>query len=96
MVYYQKREKSMPIISRFFGVIIRMFYDEHNPPHFHAEYQGNKAVFDFQGNILKGDLKSRTAIKLVREWIDLHVNELKNDWNLARLGKEMQNIEPLS
>ncbi len=86
----------MPIISRFFGVIIRMFYDEHNPPHFHAEYQGNKAVFDFQGNILKGDLKSRTAIKLVREWIDLHVNELKNDWNLARLGKEMQNIEPLS
>ena len=86
----------MPIISRFFGVIIRMFYDEHNPPHFHAEYQGNKAVFDFEGNILKGDLKSRTAIKLVREWIDLHVNELKNDWNLARLGKEMQNIEPLS
>ena len=56
----------MPEISRFFGIIIRMFYDDHNPPHFHAEYQGNSAVFDFQGNILKGDLSSRTATKLVR------------------------------
>ena len=54
----------MPEISRFFGIIIRMFYDEHNPPHFHADYQGNKAVFDFNGNILKGDIKSKTARKI--------------------------------
>ena len=46
----------MPEISRFFGIIIRMFYDDHNPPHLHAEYQGNSAVFDFNGNMLKGDL----------------------------------------
>jgi len=51
----------MPIVSRFFGIIIRMFYDEHNPPHFHAEYQKNKAVFDLDGNVIKGTLKSRTA-----------------------------------
>jgi len=56
----------MPIISRFFGIIIRMFYDEHNPPHLHAEYQGNKVVFDFQGNIIRESLSSRTATKLVR------------------------------
>ncbi|MBE8189320.1 MAG: DUF4160 domain-containing protein [Candidatus Thioglobus sp.] len=74
----------MPEISRFFGIIIRMFYDEHNPPHFHAEYSGNKAVFDFQGNVIKGDLSSKTATKLVREWIDLHTLELENDWLLAR------------
>lgn len=37
----------MPEISRFFGIIIRMFFDEHDPPHFHAEYQGSKGVFDF-------------------------------------------------
>ncbi len=43
----------MPEISRFFGIIIRMFYDEHNPPHFHADYQGKQAVFDLQGNVLK-------------------------------------------
>jgi len=39
-----------------------MYYDEHNPPHIHVEYQGNKALLDFQGNILKGDLRSRTPL----------------------------------
>jgi len=77
----------MPIVSKFFGIIIRMFYDEHNPPHLHAEYQGSKAVFDFFGNTMRGKLNSRTATKLVREWIDLHYKELEEDWNLARDGK---------
>ena len=86
----------MPEISRFFGIIIRMFYDEHNPPHFHAEYSGNKAVFDFQGNVIKGNLSSKTATKLVREWIDLHANELEEDWGLARESKEIKKIEPLT
>ena len=49
----------MPEICRFFGIIIRMFYDDHNPPHLHAEYQENKAVFDFHGNMTKGDLCCR-------------------------------------
>jgi hypothetical protein len=43
----------MPEICRFFGIIIRMFFDEHDPPHFHTEYQGNKAVFDFNGNVMR-------------------------------------------
>ena len=85
----------MPEISRFFGVIIRMFYDEHNPPHFHVEYQGKKAVFDFQGNILKGTLKSKTATKLVREWVDFHALELEEDWELAQEGKQIKKIDPL-
>ncbi len=85
----------MPEICRFFGIIIRMFFDEHDPPHFHAEYQGGKAVFDFSGNIIKGGLNSKTATKLVREWIDLHINELKADWDLARAGKELKKINPL-
>ncbi len=72
-----------------------MFYDEHNPPHFHAEYQHNKAVFDLDGNVTKGSLKSRTATKLVREWIDLHVSELQKNWELARAGKEINKIGPL-
>lgn len=86
----------MPEISRFFGIIIRMFYDEHGPPHLHAEYQGQKALFDFHGNILRGTFSSRTAIRLVREWIDLHVAELQEDWDLARAGKEMRKIDPLN
>ena len=85
----------MPTISQFFGIIIRMYYDEHNPPHFHAEYQGRKALFDFSGNIIRGNLWSRTATRLTREWIDLHVAELEKDWDLAREGKEIKQIEPL-
>ena len=85
----------MPIISRFFGIVIRMFYEEHSPAHFHVEYQDGKAIFDFHGNIIKGDLASRTATKLVREWIDIHFLELQEDWDMAREGKEIKKIEPL-
>ena len=85
----------MPIISVFFGIIIRMYYDDHNPPHIHVEYQGNKALLDFWGNILKGDLQSRTALRLVRDWIDLRDEELLEDWKLARKGEEMKKIDPL-
>ena len=85
----------MPEICRFFGIIIRMFFDNHNPPHIHAEYQGYKAVFDLRGNITHGDVQSRTAIKLIREWIDLRSDELQEDWELARTGKELKKISPL-
>jgi len=86
----------MPIISKFFGIVVRMFYDEHNPPHIHVEYQNKKAVFDFCGNILRGDLESKTAIKLTREWIDIHVSDLQQDWKLSKSGKEIKPITPLS
>ena len=85
----------MPIISSFFGIIIRMFYNDHNPPHIHIEFQGSKALLDFRGNILRGDLQSKTALKLVREWIDLRYEELIENWELARQGKEINKIEPL-
>ena len=55
----------MPEISRFFGIIVRMYYDDHPPPHIHAEYQGNKAKIDLGGNVLLGDLRSKTALRLV-------------------------------
>ena len=85
----------MPIISTFFGIIVRMFYDDHSPPHVHIEYQGQKAVLDFRGNIIKGQIKSRTALRLMREWIDLYGDELIADWELARSGKEIKKITPL-
>ena len=52
-------------------------------------------MFDFTGNIIKGSLSSRTATKLVREWIDFHVAELETDWELAQEGKEIKWIKPL-
>lgn len=85
----------MPEISRFFGIIIRMFYDDHNPPHIHAEYQRSKAIFDFKGNLINGELKSRTATRLVRDWIDLRKVELEADWLRAQSGQLIQKIEPL-
>ena len=85
----------MPIISVFFGITIRLFYDDHNPPHFHAEYQGKKALFDFNGNVLKGDLKSKTATKLTSEWVAMHKKELAEDWELAKRGVALKKIEPL-
>jgi hypothetical protein len=72
-----------------------MFYDDHNPPHIHVEYQDRKALLDFRGNVLKGDLQSRTALKLVRDWIDIRHTELHEDWELAKQGKEIKAIDPL-
>ena len=85
----------MPEISRFFGVVVRMYFRDHAPPHLHAEYQGRKALLDFQGNIVRGNLGSKTAMRLLREWIDLHATELRHDWDLARAGNDLLNIEPL-
>lgn len=85
----------MPEICRFFGIIIRMFYEDHNPPHIHAEFQGNKALVDFNGNVIKGDMGSRTALRLLREWIDIHAGDLHQDWELARAGEQIRPIQPL-
>jgi len=57
----------MPIISTFFGIVIRMFYKEHEPPHFHAEHQGQQAKCNFDGEIVGGYITSRTARALIRE-----------------------------
>jgi hypothetical protein len=72
-----------------------MFFDEHNPPHFHAEYKSEKATFDFRGNILVGNISSRTAVKLIREWIDLHQSELEQNWQDMRQGRGFSKIDPL-
>jgi hypothetical protein len=85
----------MPELCRFFGIVVRMYYDDHEPPHLHAEYQGRRALVDFGGNVIRGDLGSRTALRLLRQWIDLHVEELTEDWRLARARQQIRKIEPL-
>jgi hypothetical protein len=86
----------MPTISMFFGIVIKMFFDDHNPPHFHAEYQGDMAVFDFRGNILAGDIRSRTAVRLIREWIDLHQDALAKNRSNMEQGRAFDRIPPLT
>lgn len=85
----------MPTISVFFGIIVRMFYRDHNPPHFHAEYQGQNATFDFGGKLLEGEIDSRTAKALIRKWARLHKRELSRNWENMRQRKEFIRIEPL-
>jgi hypothetical protein len=85
----------MPEISRFFGIIISMYYEDHNPPHFHAMYGEFKATIkinDFA--LLEGYLPPK-AFGLVIEWASIHKNELLNNWNLAMENKRISKIEPL-
>ena len=85
----------MPIISRFLGILIALYWNDHTPPHFHAKYSGDEAVIDIKtGEILKGSLSKR-VLGLVEEWRRLHVNELMQDWELARQRKPLQYISPL-
>lgn len=85
----------MPIISSFFGIIIRMFFDDHSPPHFHAEHQGQDAVFTFDGEILAGEFSSARARRLVKEWALLHRMELELNWRRAKKLKPLEHIAPL-
>lgn len=84
----------MPIISRFYGIIIAMYFNDHNPPHFHAKYAGMEALFGFDGSLLEGQLPKR-AESLVQEWISLHHHELEENWERARSGQPLINIAPL-
>lgn len=85
----------MPEISRFYGIIIAIFYDEHNPPHFHARYGGQKVAIDIKKlSILEGKLQPR-ALGLVIEWASLHKKELLEDWELAKSSQPPKKIAPL-
>lgn len=85
----------MPVVSTFFGIIIRMFFDDHEPPHFHVEYQGQFSTFYFSGKLLAGELRSSRARRLVRERALLHEHELLVNWKKVKALKPLQQIAPL-
>jgi len=85
----------MPEICRFYGIIIRMFWADHPPPHFHAVYGEYEAVIDIlTSEILEGQLPRR-AHSLVGEWINLHNRELLELWESARQSRPLRRIDPL-
>ena len=85
----------MPEISRFFGIKIRIFYGDHSPPHFHAEYAGESCVFDIRTlQILDGTLSPR-AIGLVVEWANLRKGEIEKAWDRASNLQDPGKVEPL-
>lgn len=85
----------MPTISMFLGIIIRMYNtNEHNPPHFHASYQGYKAVFNFDGELIEGEMPKR-QIKFIAAWAEIHKDELIANWELAMSEQPLYKIDPL-
>lgn len=85
----------MPEISRFYGIVIQMFFSDHNPPHFHAYYQSDEVVISIANlSVIRGKLAPR-AMGMVMEWASLHQNELVNLWNRAKNLKPLNKIDPL-
>lgn len=85
----------MPEISRFFGIIIVMFHNEHNPPHFHVRYQGQRAVISIKKlSLMEGKLSPK-ILTLVIEWATKHQKELLKNWELAEKLLLPNPIEPL-
>jgi hypothetical protein len=85
----------MPEISRFFGIIVAMFYNDHAPPHFHARYGDFKIEIEIETlSVLAGSFPPR-VLGLLIEWASLHQAELVVDWELARLHAELKRIPPL-
>lgn len=85
----------MPEICRFYGITIKVFHRDHPPPHFHAEYGGEQAVFEIETlSVLAGGLRSRAA-RLVEEWAELHREELRRVWQQAQNLEPLDQIDPL-
>ncbi len=85
----------MPEVSRFFGIVIRIFFNDHDPPHFHAVYGEYEALIEIESlAIYRGGLPGR-ALALVQEWAVIHRGELRKDWELARSGRSLDPIAPL-
>lgn len=85
----------MPEISLFYGIRVTMYYDDHNPPHFHVQYAGYKAVIDIQkAAVIIGALPNK-QLKLVLAWSVIHQDELMQNWELSKDNLPLNRINPL-
>ncbi len=85
----------MPTISQFYGILIRMFYNDHLPPHFHAEYNEYEVLVSINPiSVIRGNVPRR-VLSLVFEWAAQHQTELVENWNRCRNQEQPISIEPL-
>jgi len=84
----------MPIICRFLGIVISMYWDDHSPPHFHAKYGEYEITVTILTGVVEGSFPRR-ALRHVLEWYELHKDELMEDWELCRRSEMPNPIEPL-
>lgn len=85
----------MPEISLFYGIRITMNWYDRNPPHFHAEYAGHKAIVLIQEGIIDRGFLPNKQLKLVLAWCEIHKDELMQNWELSKDGKQLNSINPL-
>jgi len=85
----------VPTISAFYGIVIRMFFRDHAPAHFHVEYGEHKAEIAIETLVLLAGSLPRRTLALVLEWAALHRDELRLDWDLCRQHQQPKPIEPL-
>ena len=85
----------VPTVSTFFGIVIRMYFRDHAPPHFHAFYHDYEILIDIETlEVIRGSLPRR-ALGLVLEWAELRRGELKENWKRAQQHLDLSNIDPL-
>ncbi len=84
----------MPVICRFLGVVIVMYYNDHEPPHFHAKYGEFEITVEVETGVINGNFPRR-ALRHVLDWYDIHIDELRLNWDLARQREPLQMIAPL-
>lgn len=87
----------MPVLSTFFGIIVRMYREvggKHNMPHLHAEYSGDEIVIALDGTILEGGIP-KNKLKLLEAWMEIHREDLEANWKLLTNGEQFFRIDPL-
>jgi len=84
----------VPVISRFYGIIIFMNYNDHEPPHFHARYGEQEVIVGIISGMVTGQMSKR-ALHMLFEWMQTHQQDLMENWNLARERKSLKQIAPL-
>lgn len=85
----------MPRISQFFGILIYMYYNDHMPPHFHAKWAEHEAIIVIGTKRVYAGSLPKSQLDLVLKWATLHNEELVKNWELARIGKALNQINPL-
>ena len=88
----------MPVLSTFFGIIVRMYREvggKHNVPHIHAEYSGDEVVVALDGTVLEGEIP-KNRMKLLEAWMVIHREDLEANWKLLTNGEQFFRIDPLN
>ena len=84
----------MPEISKFYGIVISMYPNDHNPPHFHVKYEKYRAIVEIKTGLIIGEMPRR-ALNIVFEWLDVRKDELLDNWKKLQNGESANKVKPL-